>query len=824
MTPVVTLPSDSQHIPPVSEETHLRDYIRIIRKRRWSILSVMVSTVFGTALYVLMQPPIYESTVSLLIEPTGPNVMSKAVEEVYAPIDVNFDYYKTQYELLKSYEIMRQAVKQLNLHTHPEYGPRHTDSQGPEPPSETERLLVNAFRGHVKVSPVMNSRIVRVTVESIDPKLAADAANTIAAAYIARTLEMKSGAAQAATKWITARMEELRQKVEVSERNLNEFASQHGLVNVDERKRLTTQKLGDLSSQLVHAETKRAEAEARFKQIASVLDNPRELESSTEVLNSGLIQTLRNQEIQASQKVAELEDKYGPKHPKLIQARSELKEIQNRIKLEVKKIYSAVKGEYDVAGAGEQVIRKAFNEQKTDVMASGQHEVQYSILEREAQSNRQLYEMFLKRLKETSIATDIKTSNIYVADPAIVSLDPVSPHKTKAIFLATFLGLLGGLGFGFFLDYMDSSLKSPEDITQYLPGVPHLGFLPAFDYAERRNNPGDVDLATHEMPQSVFAENVRAIRTSIFLAAADRPPASILVTSASESEGKSSFSVNLAIAIAQLGLPTVLIDGDLRKPRIHKVFDLEATKGLSHYLVGEIGLEKIILPTKVPNLSIVPCGAVPPNPAELLQSEHMVNLLKHFAAEGTHVVVDSSPVMAVTDPVVVGNRVDGVILVVWAGHTSRYAARQAIRLLSEGKTRLLGTVLQRLDRRQMSVDYKSYYYPYSRSKYYRRESDKKSAGEDVSSPQSETAPKENLVAQDTNLVLLRQSKFTETQIVTILKEADAGRPVDEICRKYGISSATYSKWKAKYGGLEATDVSLEIAELKHVIEKKPDVG
>src|SRR3989441_3675995 len=647
-----------------------------------------------------MQPPIYESTVSVLIEPTGPNVMSKAVEEVYAPIDVNFDYYKTQYELLKSYAIMRETVKQLKLNTHPEYGPGLAGAQGPQPGSEAERVLVNAFRGHVKVSPVANSRLVRVTVESIDPRLAADAANTIASSYITRTLEMKSGAAQAATKWMTARMDDLRQKVEVSERNLNEFAGQHGLVNVDERRRLTTQKLGDLNAQLVQAETKRAEAEARFKQIASVLDNPRELESSTEVLNSGLIQALRNQEIQASQKVAELDDKYGPKHPKLIQARSELKEIQNRIKLEVKKIYSAVKGEYDVAGAGEQVIRKAFNEQKTDVMASGQHEVQYSILEREAQSNRQLYEMFLKRLKETSIATDIKTSNIYVADPAIVSLDPVSPHKTKAIFLATFLGLLGGLGFGFFLDYMDSSLKSPEDITQYLPGVPHLGFLPAFDYAERRNNPGDVDLATHEMPQSVFAENVRAIRTSIFLAAADRPPASILVTSASESEGKSSFSVNLAIAIAQLGLPTVLIDGDLRKPRIHKVFDLEATKGLSHYLVGEIGLEKIILPTEVPNLSIVPCGAVPPNPAELLQSEHMVNLLKHFVAEGTHVVVDSSPVMAGDHPDGVGKRLYGGVLGVLAWRTRPDAPRQAIQLLKEEKTRLLGRETQRLDRHQ----------------------------------------------------------------------------------------------------------------------------
>ena len=725
------VPPASHHIPLVGEEIHLRDYIRIVRKRLWSILSVMVSTVFGTALYVLMQPPIYESTVSLLIEPTGPNVMSKAVEEVYAPIDVNFDYYKTQYELLKSYEIMRQAVKQLNLHTHPEYGPRHTDSQGPEPPSETERLLVNAFRGHVKVSPVMNSRIVRVTVESIDPKLAADAANTIAAAYIARTLEMKSGAAQAATKWITARMEELRQKVEVSERNLNEFASQHGLVNVDERRRLTTQKLGDLSAQLVQVETKRAEAEARFKQIESVIHNPRELESSTEVLSSGLIQALRNQEIQASQKVAELSEKYGPKHPALIKADSELKEIQKRIHLEIKKIYSAVKGEYDVAVAREGVMRNAFNEQKTDVMASGQYEIQYDILEREAQSNRQLYDMFLKRLKETSIATDIKMSNIYVADPAIVSLVPVRPQMMHALFIATFLGLLGGLGFGFFLDYMDSSLKSPEDIAQYLPGVAHLGFLPAFDYAERKSNPGEVDLATHEAPQSVFAENVRAIRTSIFLASPDKPPASILVTSASEGEGKSSFALNLSIAIAQLGLPTVLIDGDLRKPRIHKVFALETTKGLSHYLVGETALEKIILPTKVPNLSIVPCGAVPPNPAELLQSDHMVNLLKHFATEGIHVVVDSSPVMAVTDPVIIGNRVDGVILVVWAGHTSRHAARQSIRLLGEGKTRLLGTVLQRLDRRQMSIDYKSYYYPYSRSKYYRRASDKQNAGSQI---------------------------------------------------------------------------------------------
>jgi len=493
---------------------------------------------------------------------------------------------------------------------------------------------------------------------------------------------------------------------------------------VDERRRLTTQKLGELNSQLVQAETKRVEAEARFKQIASVLDNPSELESSQEVLSSGLIQTLRNQEIQLAQKVAELSEKYGAKHPTLMQANSELKEAQGRIRLEVRKIYSAVKGEYDVAAARERVVRNALNQQKTDVMAMGQHEVQYSILDREAQGNRQLYEMFLKRLKETNISTDIKMSNIYVADPAIVSLVPIKPNKSLAVLLAIVFGLVGGVGFAFFLDYMDSSLKSPEDVTHYLPGVPYLGFLPLHSDTEKAAGRG-VDMAAHDAPRSVFAENLRSIRTSLFLSAADKPPSSILVTSPSEDEGKSTFAINLAISIAQLGHPTVLVDADLRKPRLHKVFGLEVTKGLSHYLVGEVGLQEILLPTNIPNLKFIPCGAVPPNPAELLQSNHMMNLLESFKKDDVYVIVDSSPVMAVTDPVILGHRVDGVVLIIWAGSTNRHAARLSAQLLIKSNIRLLGVVLQRLNRREMSVYYSHhYYYPYYRSKYYRQKSSK----------------------------------------------------------------------------------------------------
>lgn len=722
-----------------STETHLRDYIRRILKRKWAVLGLFASVITGTALYVSMQPLVYESTVSLLVEPTGPNVMSKTVEEVYAPSNVSIDYYKTQYEILKGYQILRVAALQLNLKDHREYTPKPlgpleswygetksllantlvalvTSPTGQDivaqPESQKERQLVEAFREHVKVHPVLNSRIIRISVESIDPQLAANAANAIAAVYITRSMEMKSGAAEEATKWIATRVEDLRRKVQESEQALQLFANRYGLVNIDEKKRLVTQKLGDLQSQLVQAETKRVEAEARFKQIESVLDNPKDLESSIEVLSSTLISTLRSQESQAGQKVAELNEKYGPRHPTLVQAASELREIQARIQHEIKKVYTSVRVEYEVATGRERVVRNALNQQKSEVMASGQHEVQYGILERETQGNRQLYDMFLKRMKETDIAIDIRSSNIYISDPAIVSFSPVKPKKSTIMQLAALVGLIGGIGLAFFLDYMDSSFKSPDDIAHYLPGVAFLGFLPV--YRQEKKNLGGVDLAAHEAPYSIFAEHIRSIRTSLLLSAADKAPRSILVTSAMMGEGKSSLSINLAVTFAQLGHPTVLIDGDLRKPRLATVFGLQVTKGLSHYLVGEVGLQEIMKPTMVPNLKCIPCGSIPPNPAELLQSKHMSDLLENFRKEGVYVVIDCSPVLAVTDPRILGPLVDGTILVVGATKTPRQAVRMAAKRLTDGQTRLLGVVLQRLAARDLS-EYSGYYSYYGKA-------------------------------------------------------------------------------------------------------------
>jgi succinoglycan biosynthesis transport protein ExoP len=735
--------SDPTPRPLNSVEKHLRDHLRIILKRKWTILALWVSAVGGTVLYALMQASVYESTVSLLVEPSGPNVMSRMVEEVYTPPNLTTEYYKTQYEILKSHQILSEAARRLNLTDYPEYsgkpaGPLAswlTESKSIivstlksliEPPMdrrisvpamEADRQLVEAFKQRVAIRPVMNSRIINVAVQSTDPQLAANAANTIASVYIARSLEMRIGASEEAAKWIAVRVEEIRGKVEQSERALQEFVNQHGLVSVDERKRLFTQKLGDLHTQLVQAETKRLEAEARVKHISSVMENPKALELSAEALGSPVIQSLRNQEINATQKVAELGEKYGPKHPAMVQATTELREVQARMQTEIRKVYASVKAEYDSAMVRERVLRKALDQQKTDVMAAGQHEVQYGILDREVQSNRQLYEMFLKRMKETDIATGIRMSNIYVADPAIISLVPVKPKKTQMVLLAALLSLFAGVGLAFFLDYMDSTIKSPDEIGQYLPGLALLGFLPVFN--DSRKNPGGVELGAHEAPQSIFSEHVRSIRTNLLLSAADKPPSAVLITSAVEDEGKSAFAVNLAISFAQLGRPTVLIEADLRKPRLQKVFGIEATQGLSHYLVGQAGLREVMHLTSVQNLKIIPCGAIPPNPAELLQSKHMADLLETFRKEEVYVVVDCTPLLAVSDSVIVGQYVDGVLLVIRAAHTARQAVRLAVRSLHDAKTRVLGVVLQRLKNRELSV-----YYPSYRKKYYGHKPDK----------------------------------------------------------------------------------------------------
>ena len=651
----------------------------------------------GTAVNLKMQAPMYDSTVSILIEPKDPNIMSSKVEEVYAPSDMAIDYYKTQYEILRSHKIMRETAHRLKLNTYPEY--RFVAAIHPE--SEAERALVKALRTHIKVSPVANSRIVNITVESIDPHLAADIANTLAAVYIAQDVEMKASATGEASQLITGPVEDLRQKVEASERALYEFASQHGLVNVDERRRLATQKLADLNAQMMTAQAKRVEAESRFKQSS---DHTKDNESSPEVLASVLIQNLRNEEIQAAQKVADAKEKYGIKHPAMGQALSDLKELQARIQSEIEKVYSALNAEYEVALARENAIKKAMAQQTAAVLAMGQPEMDYGILMREVESNKQLYNLFLKRMKETAIGTNIHTSNIFVADPAIVSMVPARPKMLQAMALAGLLGLVGGFCVAFFLEQLNTTLRSPPDIAQYLPGVPYLGFLPALDAKHK------IDLTTSESPHSLFAENVRSIRTNLILSSPTESPRSILITSPRANEGKSMFSVNLAIALAQLGHETVLIDADFRKPRLHKVFNLEVGYGLSEYLASGEGLEDIIKQTPIAKLRFIPCGTIPANPVELLQSAPMANLLNSLKQDDGYVIVDSSPLIGLSDPVVLATMVDGVVLVVWAGHTGRHEAALAARQLIEGKSRVLGTVLQAVDSREMSLYY-SHYYP-----------------------------------------------------------------------------------------------------------------
>jgi succinoglycan biosynthesis transport protein ExoP len=634
---------------------------------------------------------------------------------------------QTHFELLKSHEVRRKAADLLDLAKYPEYRVRssrlkeminaikHTfssmlglyqDSSDPSAQEAKERPEIDLFRQHTRVLPLRGSRVVNLTVESQDPEFAAKAANTLASVYIDHVLELKASIKEKASKWFSTHLEELRRKVEESEYNLYAYRSRYGLMDAHERQMVTAQQLSELNSELVKAEMKRVDTQARYQQVASILrrhpDQAEDwafLDDATEVLNSHLIQVLRTEEIKASAKLAELADKYGPLHPKMTHAQSELLDLRLRIQNEVQKIYNSLNHEYETAVARVKVIREAVERHKQEKVKLEQHEVEHAILDREAQSNRQLYDTFLKQMKETNLTSGMLMSNIYLADPAVPSPRPLKPRTKLNIILGLLAGLVGGIGLAIVLDYLDHSLKGPDDVERYLPRLPLLGIVPIQPNGHRW---GGKLLPNYGagMANGYYSidEHYRTVRTNILLSSSHRRSSSLLITSPGENEGKTTVAVNLAMAMAQLeGLQVVLIDADLRTPGTRSLLGLQrdGAKGLAHFLMGQADFQEVIYPTEVTNLWILPYGIVPSNPSELLHSKRMMTLLERLSQNGFQVIIDAPSMRQVADSMILGVQVEGVLLVISAGETSREACRLAVHRVASCGAKLIGVVLQK---------------------------------------------------------------------------------------------------------------------------------
>ncbi len=731
-------------------EIDIRDYLRTMQKHRWTIISCFLLVFVSVAMYTFTATPIYQASAQLIIEKDNPNILS--IEEVLSVDSSGTDYYQTQYKIIESRSLARKVIEKLNLATSEEFAPAPKDDffstfkrslgetlqgwkesvlsllkteegtdAGDVQEEESDQKLVNAFLGRLTVEPVRNSRLVYIRFEAKDPRMAANIVNTLAQAYIDQGMEAKLEASQNAVKWLDDRVQEERTKVEAAELKLQRYKEQNSIITdfSNDSENITAQKLAELNSQVVEAQTRRVEAQTRYEQTRRLISQPSMLDSIPEILNNSLIQRIKTDEVDLSKRFSELSKKYGPKHPQIVALKAEMNTLDRRRKAEIRKVVNSLKNEYEVSLAREKSVKAALATIKKEALGLNKKAIEYGVLSREAESSRQMYDLLIKRFKETALTEDIKTGNVRIVDRAEVPQDSVKPRKKLNLLLALIVGLTLGVGLAFFLEFMDNTLKTPDDIKRFLK-IPYLAPIPSFEPGEPDGGPYAMELVTHHQPKSTASEAYRGLRTSLLFSSADAPPQVIMLTSAAPGEGKTLTSANLAATMAQSGSKVLLLDCDLRRPRVHTIFGLNRDTGVSNILAGSMDASELVVKTEIENLSVIPSGPVPPNPSELLGSQRMRKLMEVLRQHYDRIIIDSSPITAVTDASVLSDVVDGVVFVVRSGRTVRDVVKNALDSLQIVKAKIFGAVLN-----GVNVGKEGYYYYQYNYYYYGEDGDTK---------------------------------------------------------------------------------------------------
>lgn len=727
------------------EQIDLRDYLRVLVKRRWIIMCVFCVVVLTVTVNTFTAVPVYRATARLEIGKENPNPIAMNASMAYYAMGL--DYYQTQYKIIASRTVAREVIRRLDLQNSREFFPEPKDdmisnakaragemladfktwikallkTQPDVVPGKSivgdgsfpDSKLVDAFISRESVDPIRDSRLVDVSMEANDPVMAARMSNELVRAYIDQNLETKLQAAKDAVQWLGERISEERKKVEDAENALLQYKEEQGIITSfsSDAESITAQKLATLNNQVVEAESRRVEAETRYRQAMEIEGSSDMLDSIPEVLTNELVREIKKMEVGLYNRMSELSKKYGHKHPQMIAIESELAELKKRKIREVKRVVNSLHNEFKLALARENSLKKALARQKKETLELNKKAVQYGVLQRQAESSRHMYELLIKRFKETSLTEEMKTGNIRIIDRAEVPVSPIKPKKKRNILLAVVVGLTLGIGLAFLLEYLDNTIKFPEEVKNYLK-IPYLGPVPAYAADAEDHGMPSADLITVHSPKSTASESFRGIRTGILYSSADRPPQVILVTSAGPGEGKTVCAANLAVTMAQAGSRVLLIDCDMRRPRVHKIFNQSRDKGISSVLVGDGNVRDAIINTGVENLDILPVGPIPPNPSEILGSNKMADLIEELKKDYVRIVLDSPPVTAVTDAVVLAQKADGTILVVRAGDTPRQIVENGLSQLQTVNAGILGAVLNGIKTGRDSYYYYQYYYYY----------------------------------------------------------------------------------------------------------------
>ncbi len=699
------------------EVPHLIDYWQVALKRRWTVLVCLVVVFVTVVLGTLKQKPIYEGKVLVEINPEEPSVVNfREVAQVAPTVDVD-SYRETQYKILQSRSLAEHVVRDLQLYRYPEFYKGHMlfgliestpakipsarDLGPPDASSDAFGTSVGNFLKSVDVSPVRRSNLVELSFQCTNPQLAARVANRLADLYIEQNLQVKWDETQKASEWLRGRLAEMKANLEKSEDRLQAYAQSNGILYITEKQNMVTERLDQLLTEYTKAQGDRYQKQSLYSQVEAgkVQDLPA-------VFNNPLIRDLEEKRIDMEKQYAEVTTWVKPSYPKARQVKKQIDVLQGKIDEEKETVAQNIADDYHAAEAREKYLAKAVEDQKAEVNDTAQRSIQYNILKRDVDSNKQLYEGLLQRLKEAQVSAGLKASNIRIVDSAEVPKGPVKPRVMLNLVLGIILGLGAGVGLAFFQEYLDKTLKTPDEVERLLR-LPSLGVLPKFHL--NGAGPVDEDSLVPSVPDEVVSlapsiqtnpesiEAFRSLRTSILLSASPVPKL-ILVTSALPGEGKTTTAVNLGATLTSLGSRVVIVDCDMRRPSCHRSLGVQNNPGFVQCLTGRVGLKEAILAVPgVANLSVIPCGPIPPNPAEILSSPLAGELLRKLRGEFDYVLVDSPPLLSVADSRILATVTDAAVLVARAFETPYDIVRRARALLYSADARILGVALNGVD-------------------------------------------------------------------------------------------------------------------------------
>ena len=736
--------------PLPAQDSVLREYLRVLIKRKWVIISTLAVVFGAVAIATLRTTPIYEAAGSIAINKADPMLFNFKDAggggfDYYDPTDLD-----TEVRILKSDLLALQVIKQLNLDQPSGIGGKAAKATSSlqlttdqlQPDSARTSALLSAFKGSLRVSLLPNSRTVEIRYRSADKELAARVVNTLANTYVEQNFKTRYESTMQASDWLSKQLVDLQMKVETSQEKLVKYQKQHEILGVDEKQNITTAKLDELNRELTSAESERMEKESIYQLIQS--GDSDTVAATTSSASGGaagtsLLEKLRGQAADLKIQVAQLSTQFGPSYPRVAQLNSQLKEVEVQFQSETKKILAKVRGDYLAALQREGMLRDALEKQKQEANKLNESAIDYNLLKRDVDTNRALYEGLLEKLKEAGVTAGLRSNNFRIVDVARVPSAPrsqTSPETWPSPWRSVSAPASASPSSS---RVSTTQFRTPEQ-AQLISGLPSLGMIPmgsrhASDDGRKTKLSvaglkEPVELITQSRPQSQMAESYRALRTSLLLTSIGAPPKVILVTSALPQEGKTTTSVNTAIVLAQKGTRVLLIDADLRRPSIHKTLGIGPRTGLSNVLTGSSTLQQAIIRSPLlPSLYVLPAGTPPPNPAELLASANMKDVLAELREQYDHIVVDTPPTLSVTDAVVMSTRADAVVLVIRSGQTTKQALRRSRELLMQVNARVCGVLLN-----AVNLDSPDYYYYYEyQGKYGKRyyQEDALTSGDDA---------------------------------------------------------------------------------------------